>query len=125
MTNLKIFFIRLWLKFQLNRDKIIKVDERHRGIGKTTMLVKRAEKEGLAIVVGNQPSHSYIRNMSSKVAILRLAPNFTFEIKGNNGNYPNGVLIDDSVDAMMIAELHNNNFVIRGGFINSEFVVKK
>jgi hypothetical protein len=126
LKRLKTFFTRLWFNHQLNKDKIIKVDDRHRGVGKTTMLLKRARKENLPIVVGNQGMVRVIRDLSNhKADIIRLAPNLTIDIKGTQHKYPNGVLIDNSVDPMMIAELHNNGFVIRGGFINSEFVARK
>jgi hypothetical protein len=108
---------RLWFKFLLNRDKLIKVDERHRGVGKTYMMIERAIKEDIPIVVGNQQQAYLIKRDGNPVEVLRLAKNFTIDFKGKH--FPNGVMIDESVDPTMIPFIEGENIKIRGGFIRN------
>ena len=108
---------RLWFKFLLSRDKLIKVDERHRGIGKTYMLIERAIKYDIPIIAGNQAEIDYIKRYGNPVSVYGLAPNFTIHMQGHK--FPNGVLIDDSVLPEMVEWLMENKpeIRIRGGFI--------
>ena len=108
---------RFWFKFLLNRNRLIKVDERHRGIGKTYMMIERAIKEDIPIVVGNQMEANLIKRDGNPVEVLRLAKNFTIDFKGKQ--FPNGVMIDESVDPDMISFLKERNIKIRGGFIQN------
>lgn len=106
---------RLWFKFLLNRDKLIKVDERHRGVGKTYMMIERAIKEEIPIVVGRQDVAYHIKRNGNSVEVVRLAKNFSIDIEGRR--FPNGVMIDESVDPELIPKLESRRIKIRGGFI--------
>lgn len=108
---------RFWFKFLLSRDKLIKVDDRHRGIGKTYMMIEKAIKEDIPVVVGSQQMASVIKRNGNPVEIIRLAKGFTIEIKGKRSSLPNGVIIDESVDPSMIKVIEGEGIKIRGGFI--------
>lgn len=106
---------RMWFKFLLNRDKLIKVDERHRGIGKTYMMIERAIEKNIPIVVGSQQQADNIKRNGNPVEVVRMAKNFSIDIEGRK--FPNGVMIDESLDEDMIKEIKARKIRIRGGFI--------
>lgn len=108
---------RFWFKFLLSRGKLIKVDDRHRGVGKTYMMIEKAIKEDIPIVVGSQNHADIIKRNGNPVEIIRLADGFTIEIKGRRRELTNGVLIDESVDPKMIPLIEGEGIEIRGGFI--------
>lgn len=108
-------FKRAWFKFLLNRDKLIKVDERHRGIGKTYMMIERAIDKDIPIIVGSQQHANNIKRHGNPVEILRLANNFTIDLVGRK--FPNGVMIDETVDPKLIKKVEGMGIKIRGGFI--------
>ena len=113
------FFTRLLFKYQLSKGKLIKVGEKHRGIGKTTMLIKRAIKHDMTILVGSQRHIDYIKSLNPDVKVLGFAPNFTKHVY--NGYFPNGVLLDESVDqeiAMYLWRAYPMSIEIKGGFRN-------
>jgi hypothetical protein len=85
-TKLKKYLYRKWFQFRLNRGALIKVDDRHRGVGKTTMTIKLAMDKGYGIVVGNQLAYDQIKGMSHYVKVYRLAPNYTIEMRGLAGS---------------------------------------
>lgn len=108
-------------KHKLNKGKLVAVSyTKHRGIGKTTMLVEKSIKEDIPIVVGTQRNADEIQTINKDAVIIRLAQGFTFELKGRT--FPNGVLIDESLDPKMINEIMLNGIAIRGGFIREESV---
>lgn len=112
--KLKTFFYRKLFQFRLNRGDLIKVDDRHRGVGKTTMMIKLAMDNGHGIVVGNQLAHDQIKSMCHYVKVFRLAPNYTIEMRGLAGS----VLIDESLSLEMVEFLQAEpQWEIRGGFI--------
>lgn len=119
MNKIKLFFTRLYFKHQLKKGELIKVDNRHRGVGKTTMMVDHAIKHDLAIVVGSQESANVIKHLNQDIKVIRLAEKFTIEIKGTSTMFPNGVLIDESVEPKLIRLVTVNNFKIRGGFVQN------
>jgi hypothetical protein len=97
-------------------NKLILVDERHRGIGKTYMMIERAIKHDIPIIAGNQPTIDSIKRLANVVEVYGFAPNFTKSVIGKQ--FPNGVLIDESVKPELIPELQAR-FKIRGGFIQN------
>lgn len=107
---------RAWFKFLLINNKLIKVDERHRGIGKSYMMIERAVKHNIPIIAGGQTQIDYIKRMANVVEVYGFAPNFTKGVLGKK--FPNGVLVDESVDPELIPELEAR-FRIRGGFIQN------
>lgn len=111
---MKKLLTRLWFKFQLSQGKLIKVNDSHRGIGKTTMLVKRSVKHSIPILVGNQQDIDYIKSINSDVEVIGFAPLYTLNVTGRT--FPNGVLLEQSV----ASEMHDHlEFItIKGGFIN-------
>lgn len=112
------FFIRLWFKYQLNKGKLINVDDRHRFVGKTTMLVNHSVKNNIPIIVGNQQNFEYIKHININTEIYRLAKNFTLDMRGKE--FPNGVLIEESVAFEMLAWLKKEEINVVGGFISKE-----
>jgi len=106
---------RKWFKFLLSRNKLIKVDERHRGVGKTYMMIEKAIKHNIPIIAGNQQAINHIKRNANAVEVYGLAENFTVHVRDKK--FPNGVLIDESVDPKMISWLIDLNIEIRGGFI--------
>ncbi|AYP68299.1 hypothetical protein PQE75_gp180 [Bacillus phage vB_BcoS-136] len=112
-------FIRLWFKYKLNKEELIKVDDRTRGIGKTTMMIELAKKKDYGVVVGNQQIITVINNYDKdkNIRIYRLGKNFTIDIKGKSDN----VLIDESVEPEMIDFLKREypRIKIRGGFLQN------
>ena len=112
--KLKIFFYRKWFQFRLKKGDLIKVDDRHRRVGKTTMTIKLAMDKGYGIVVGNQGAYDHIKGMSHYVKVYRLAPNYTIEMRGLAGS----VLIDESLSLEMVEFLQAEpQWEVRGGFI--------
>jgi hypothetical protein len=107
---------RLWFRFLLSQDKLIKVDERHRGIGKTYMMIEKAIKHDIPIIAGNQRQIDTIKRTANVVEIYGFAKNFTKTVEGMR--FPNGILIDESVDPELIPKL-KARFEIRGGFIQN------
>jgi hypothetical protein len=107
---------RIWFKFLLSQNQLIKVDDRHRGIGKTYMMIERAMKYDIPIIAGSQQQMNLIKRMGNVVEVYGFAPNFTKGVLGNK--FPNGVLIDESVKPELIPEL-KARFKIRGGFIQN------
>jgi hypothetical protein len=108
---------RLWFKFLLSQNKLIKVDDRHRGVGKTYMMIEKAIKHDIPILAGSQKHVDLIKRSANVVEVYGLAKNFTIHIRGKQ--FPNGVLIDESVDPEMIEFVKANNIHIRGGFIRN------
>ena len=113
---MKLFFIRLWFKYQLNKGKLIKVNDKHRYVGKTTMLVKKAKELNIPIIVGNQRGIDTIKSIDSEVKVLGLAPNYTINIAGRR--FEDGVLVDDTLLPAMLPVLDEHHIKIKGGFIN-------
>jgi hypothetical protein len=107
---------RFWFRFLLSNSKLIKVDDRHRGVGKTYMMIERAIKYDIPIIAGSQQQMDLIKRMANTVDVYGFAPNFTRGVLGKQ--FPNGVLIDESVKPEMIPEL-KARFKIRGGFIQN------
>ena len=105
---------RLWFRYLLSRNKLIKVDERHHGIGKTYMTIDRAMKLNIPIIVGSQKEIDMVKRFANTVEVYGFARNFTAKVL--NQSFPDGVLIDDSVDPELISLLESQ-FTIRGGFI--------
>lgn len=110
-------FKRMWFKFLLHRDKLIKVDDRHRNVGKTYMMIERAIKHNIPIVAGSQMQADNIRRNGNPVEVIRLAKGFTIELKGKRKDLTNGVMIDESVDPEMIDFIKAEGITIRGGFV--------
>lgn len=117
---MKRFFARLLFKYQLSRGKLIKVDERHRRVGKTTMMVKMSVKKNIPILVGSQNHIYLIKQYNENAEVYGFAKNFTKNVVGRR--FPNGVLIDESVDPDMVKLLQKqypNAIKIRGGFLHN------
>ena len=115
IAKIRILFDRIWFKILLNKNHLIVINDSHRGIGKTTMLIKRSMKHNAPIVVGNQNHWNLIKDIEINTQVYRLAENFTIDFKGKS--FPNGVLIDESIDKKMIDWIKDNNIEIRGGFV--------
>jgi hypothetical protein len=109
-------FKRLWFKALISMNQLVLVDDRHRGIGKTYMMIERAIKHDIPIIAGSQQQMDAIKRMGNVVEVYGFAPNFTKGVLGKE--FPNGILIDESVKPELIAEL-KARFKIRGGFIQN------
>jgi hypothetical protein len=114
--RLSIPFKRMWFKFLLKRGRLIKVDERHRGIGKTYMMIEMAIKHDIPIIAGSQQQMDAIKRNGNPCDVYGFAKGFTKNVLGKE--FPNGILIDESVDPELIPELEAR-FTIRGGFIQN------
>lgn len=79
------------------------------------MMIDRAIRENIPIVVGCQQQMYLIKRDGNPVEVLRLAENFTIDFRGKR--FPNGVMIDESVDPKMIPFIEGKRIKIRGGFI--------
>lgn len=105
---LKRMMYRYWFMFLLWMGQMIKVDDRHRGIGKTTMMIKHAQKHEKCIVVGTQIHYDLIKSLGfNEKRIVRLAKGLTLDIVGNH--FPNGVVIDESVDPELMIEIEGRH----------------
>lgn len=107
---------RAWFKFLFSRDKLIKVDDRHRGIGKTYMMIEKSIKYNIPIIAGSQQQMDLIKRNGNPCEVYGFAKNFTKGVLSQQ--FPNGVIIDESVDPKLIPEL-KARFKIRGGFIQN------
>ena len=108
---------RAWLKYLLSQDRLVKVSYKYRGVGKTYMMIERSIKLNIPIVVGNQAMADHIKRNGNPVEVIRLAKGYTLEIKGKGRDFPNGVMIDDSVSPKMVNIVADEGIVIRGGFL--------
>lgn len=117
IKRIKTFIIRQWFKYRLKKGDLIKVDERHRGIGKTTMMVVWARDNDYGIIVGNQIQAYIVKKMCRGIRVYRYAENFTFELRG----VKDSVLIDESVKPSLIESIEKvePRIKIRGGFIQN------
>ena len=104
-----------------NKDKLIVVDDRHRGIGKTTAILEMAKELNLPIFkVGDIQSdmESYLRlEENINIKVIR-----RFRVSCGKTNAPNGVLIDEDVDYETIKMLKGQGVRIRGGFYTESFL---
>ena len=108
---------RMWFKFLLNKGNLITIDERHRGIGKTTMLIEIAKKHDNAIVVGSQLQYDNIKSREPHINVYRLAEGFTIDLRDQEGR----VMVDESLSPKMVKWLQENpSFEVVGGFIYKE-----
>jgi len=108
---------RWWFKLLLNRDKLIKVDDRHRGIGKTYMMIERAMKEDIPIVVGGQGFANLVKRNGNPVDVLIMTDEKSPDLIGKR--LPNGVMIDESLNPKLIAVIKSRRIRVRGGFISN------
>jgi hypothetical protein len=118
---MKKFFTRLRLKYQLSRGQLIEVNSSYKGIGKTTMLIKRSLKKDMPILVGSQKEIDEIKRVNPNIKVYGYAPNFTKHLRGIG--FPNGVLIDETVKREMVEHLQKttpNAIKIQGGFLGEE-----
>jgi hypothetical protein len=79
-------------------------------------LVSYAIKNNLPIVIGKQNRWDELKYIDSNVYLLRLAPRFTFEVKGAEVKE---VLVDETIIPDMIDWLKRNGYKICGGFKGS------
>jgi len=107
------------VKYRLKKGELIHA---HDIINKNKLLADKAVKEDLAIIVGKQLQADNFLKINPDIKIIRVAQNFTIELKNNIDNYPNGVLIDESVDSKMISEIIAHGYVVRGGFVKDKEV---
>ncbi|MFS0905852.1 hypothetical protein AB3N02_22775 [Priestia aryabhattai] len=108
---------RLWLGIIFESGKLIKAKKSYRGIGKTNMLIKKAQEDGLTIIVGSQQAYDEIKGLTQFVNVLRLKKGYTVELKGKAG----GILLDESLDLYMVEWLKKQKeWEIRGGFIRED-----
>lgn len=114
--RLSIPFKRMWFRFLLSRNKLIKVDDRHRGVGKTYMMIERAIKYDIPIIAGSQQHMDLIKRNGNPCDVYGFAKGYTKGVLSMK--FPNGILIDESVDPELIPELQAR-FKIRGGFIQN------
>ncbi len=107
---------RVWFMFLLSKDKLIKVDDRHRGIGKTYMMIGRSIKKDIPIIVGNNRIAEHIKRNGNPVDIIVLSNGENaYDLIGKR--FPNGIMIDESLDPKMISVIASRGVKIRGGFI--------
>lgn len=114
---MKRFFTRLWFQYQLSKGKLIYINASHAKVGKTSLLIDRSIKYDIPILVGNQAEIDNIKDRNEDVKVFGYAPNFTKHIY--SGSFPNGVLIDESVDNDLVKHLkkaYPNAIKIQGGF---------
>lgn len=77
-------------------------------------LVTQSLANEIPIVVSSQIRFDALKSLNREVDVCRLAKNFTIEMKDKE--FPNGVLIDESVSIEMITWIREKDIKIRGGF---------
>ena len=108
-------FKRLWFRKLLKEDRMIYVDYRHRGIGKTFMLIDRAIEIGAPILVGNITALKNIKRNGNPVEVILVKKGEC--IPYARRTFKNGVLIDESLNPRCIVEMRAKGVEVRGGFI--------
>jgi hypothetical protein len=97
------------------------VDHRHRGIGKTTILLEHAKKNDAPVIVGNYMTKRAIEHLAGAngVKVYVFTPFYLPNLRGLR--FPNGVYIDESVTPQSL-KLLRKHFKVRvnGGFQKSE-----
>lgn len=80
------------------------------------MMIDKAIKYDIPIIVGNQQRINAIKRNGNPCEVFGFAKGFTKGVLGQE--FPNGILIDESVDPELIPKL-KARFKIRGGFIQN------
>lgn len=100
----KSFKIRK-IKRQLQGGELVEINDSFTDIKMMDLLIDYSLESDKPIIVGNQ-EHADFLNLKN-VKTTRLAKNFTLDIKDKQ--FPNGVIIHNSVDLEMIKELEQRN----------------
>lgn len=74
-------------------------------------LIEKSVSENVPILVGNQHTFNELKARNPKVEVYGFAPNFTLHVK--NRDFPNGVLVDSSVQRNLLKELSDREIEIR------------
>lgn len=119
MNNFKLWWKRrlfiIRFNFDLSNGTLTKVNEEHRGIGKTTYLVKQCKKYKLGLIVGSQEQKKHIMSTLNFKHVYTMADVKRYpHIKGHE------FLVDETVGLKFLNEyyLHTHPKVhVIGGII--------
>lgn len=78
------------------------------------LLVNYAVANNIPIIISKQSRWDELKYVDINVQLIRLAKNFTIEFRDRE--FPNGVLIDETVNIEMISWLKTEKIRISGGF---------
>jgi len=99
-------------------------NEKSRGIGKTSALINKANKEKLLIIVGHLQMSDYIKP-GLEPDILCATPEILFKQRGYNFKKFNGFITDDGVSNRLINQIKDfTGLEFKGGFNNLPISVR-
>lgn len=98
-----------------SHNKLVAVTEAHRGIGKTTKLLELAKQNNIPIIVGTHQQRQILLDREPTVKVFVAKED---SLRGLN--FPNGVLVDESVTLKQYVDLLDMNIKIRGGFFATD-----
>lgn len=112
---MKKLFIKAMIKHRLGKGEMIQVTDKLQGIELSKILVEQSLKRNAPILVGNQKALDYFRGLSREIDIYGFADNYTIHL--STRDFPNGVLIDESIadDALEILNQRFENIEVKGG----------
>lgn len=112
---------QIYCKWMFKRNRLIPVDYRYRGIGKTYLIVNKALKERIPVIVGNDFDYKFIKRKSNPIEVYVITV-CNMQSRLSDKKFPNGVLIDDSVHPTVVKYIQSKNIKLRGGFIKQSYL---
>ena len=115
------WLIKRKLRKNINSGKVFLVSDKHRGVGKTTMLVELAKELNLPIIVGStrdadRINWEYAKVFSSSCSYKKIAYPCNVQSFIGSNYFRNGVLVDETISYEQIKTLWSNCFPIKTGF---------
>ena len=112
---------------RLKQGKLVLVNDEHRGIGKTTILIRYSGNysgdRAIPIIVGCESSKKYVLNLATEQKFENSVKVYTMD-ETRHTYFPNGVLIDDSVSLNQLSRyLIDSHCIIRGGFAYNDLFI--
>lgn len=99
---------------KFKKGRIVSVDEVPDRQDRDEFLVEYSAKNNIPIVISVQDRFSDLKYINISIDIIRLAQNFTIELK--EADTSNGILIDETVSIEMITWIKEQGIKICGGF---------
>lgn len=128
MNKIKLFFKRLYIKYKLNKgfksNKIVLVKNKHRGIGKTTMLVELSKKYNIPIVVSNKMQADMFNKefMYDHTFWEKIFYSYSTDDL-RKPRFKNGVFVDETISVEQINSLCSVGIQVKTGFYYNDLLL--
>lgn len=108
------FLLNMQIKSKWKKGKMVQATILPDRQDRDEILVKYAVANNIPVVVGKQSRCDELKYIDINVQLIRLAHNFTIEFRDKE--FPNGVLVDETISIEMIGWLKSEKIKISGGF---------